>query len=174
MESGGPANFHVRSFRTEDAGACAVLYREGLIGGQIADNDTGLDIDDIARAYLSSPTSHFWVAETQGERPEVVGMIGVQQHEDGIGEIRRLRVRGDHRRRGIGKALVETALDFCRERGFLKVTLDTYMEREPAIGLFEKFQFRHTRTRSIGGKDIMHFYLDLYHRPGKEAGGSGI
>ena len=36
-------------------------------------------------------------------------MIGVQHHEEGSGEIRRLRVAEGFRRRGIGSALVEAA-----------------------------------------------------------------
>jgi ribosomal protein S18 acetylase RimI-like enzyme len=156
----------IRDFRKDDLPVCTRLYREGLIGGKIAENDTGLDIDDIESAYMSNPGSHFWVAETQAEPREVVGMIGVQQHEHGVGEIRRLRVRHDLRRRGIGSALVETALKFCQERGYLKIALDTFMEREPAIKLFEKFHFRHSRTRSVADKEVMHFYLDLYQTDG--------
>jgi ribosomal protein S18 acetylase RimI-like enzyme len=163
MSDSGPFAFTIRSFRPEDAQAALQLYREGLLGGKIADNDTGLDMDDITGAYLAARGSHFWVVETNDTK-EVVGMIGVQHHEDNCGEIRRLRVRSDQRRKGIGSALVETALKFCKEQGYLKITLDTYMEREPAIKLFEKFHFRHSRTRSISGKEIMHFYLDLYQR----------
>ena len=37
----------VRSFRKGDLPECSRLYREGLIGGKLAENDTGLDIDDI-------------------------------------------------------------------------------------------------------------------------------
>jgi ribosomal protein S18 acetylase RimI-like enzyme len=110
------------------------------------------------------------VAETQsvgnGGGTHIIGMVGVQQHEDGVGEIRRLRVHHDYRRRGVGSALVEQALKFCRDRGYLKIALDTFMEREPAIRLFEKFHFRHSRTRSVMGKEVMHFYLDLYQRDG--------
>lgn len=163
MDAPGPApNFRVRSFCREDLGACSQLYREGLLGGKIAENDTGLDIDDIDLAYMNCPGSHFWVAEAEGG--EIIGMIGVQHHEESVGEIRRLRVRQDLRRRGIGSALMETALRFCHERGYLKIALDTYMEREPAVKLFEKFHFRHSRTRCIADKEIMHFYLDLYQR----------
>jgi hypothetical protein len=36
------------------------------------------------------------------------------------------------------------------------------MEREPAIKLFEKFRFRHSRTRNVAGRDLLYFYLDLY------------
>src|SRR5215211_6640144 len=130
----------IREARPEDYAACRKLYLEGLIGNsKIAENDTGLDIDDIAAAYMSSPDNHFWVA--LNKEGEVVGMIGVQQCEHGVGEIRRLRVRQDSRRRGVGSALMEQAVKFCRERQFLKITLDTFMEREPAVKLFEKFFF---------------------------------
>jgi ribosomal protein S18 acetylase RimI-like enzyme len=167
MDSVAPISqipWHIRSFRREDLPACTQLYREGLLGGRIAENDTGFDIDDIEQAYMSKPGSHFWVAQLLDDARAIVGMIGVQQHEDSVGEIRRLRVSVDQRRRGIGSALIETALKFCQEQGYLKIKLDTFVEREPAIKLFEKFHFRHSRTRSLYDKEIMHFYLDLYQR----------
>jgi ribosomal-protein-alanine N-acetyltransferase len=156
-----PIAFTVRSFAPRDAGACRRLYEEGqLDGGRIAENDTGADIDNIERAYMSAPGCHFWVAES--DHGEIVGMIGVQQHTREEGEIRRLRVRIDHRRRGIGSALLERAIQFCKEQQHLKIKLDTFMEREPAMKLFEKFGFKHSRTRDLGGKSLMYFYLDLY------------
>ena len=177
MDPAGEPSFIIRSFRRDDLPAAAQLYREGLLGGKIAENDTGLDMDDIESAYMSNPGSHFWVAETaaetDGRAGEIVGMIGVQHHEDNVGEIRRLRVRQDCRRRGIGSGLIETALKFCRDRGYLKIALDTFVEREPAIKLFEKFHFRHSRTRSVAGKDVLHFYLDLYQRDSRGAEHAG-
>lgn len=156
----------VRSFRPEDLDRCRTLYVEGLLGGKLAENDTGLDIDDIESAYMRTPGNHFWVAEIPDG--EVVGMIGVQRHESDAGEIRRLRVSQSHRRRGIGSMLVETAIRFCAERGYLKVVFDTFMEREPALKLFEKFRFRHGRSRTVNGKELLYFYLDLYTGPEKK------
>jgi ribosomal protein S18 acetylase RimI-like enzyme len=153
-------DFAIRSFRPGDLPACRQLYLEGLVGGKLAENDTALDLDDIESTYLNTPGNHFWVAENAAG--EVVGMIGVQHHDQDEGEIRRLRVRQDQRRRGIGSALVETALKFCQDHQYLKITLDTFMEREPAIKLFEKFRFRHSRTRNVAGRDLLYFYLDLY------------
>jgi ribosomal protein S18 acetylase RimI-like enzyme len=150
----------IRSFRPEDQGACQSLYVDGLLSGRIADNDTGYDIDHIDQVYMKSPGSNFWVAESAPG--EIVGTIGVQHLDDGVGEIRRLRVRTDFRRRGIGTSLLETALRFCQERGYLKVTLDTFVERAPAISLFERFRFRLSRTRNVGEKELVYFYLDLY------------
>ena len=154
--------FTIRDFRPDDLPACRRLYVEGLIAGKLAENDTGFDIDDIEWAYMKPPGNHFWVAQTASDPPEVVGMIGVQAHEAECGEIRRLRVRSDHRRKGIGSALVEAALRFCQEKGYLKIELDTFVDREAAIRLFEKFRFRHSRSRKVGDKELMYFYRDLY------------
>jgi len=152
--------FNIRSYESRDADACRVLYREGLLGGQLAENDTGLDIDDISAAYMK-PGNHFWVAESSGG--QVVGMIGVQHHDENIGEIRRLRVATGFRRKGIASKLLDTAIHFCQQQQYLKVMLDTFTEREPAVKLFEKVGFRHSRTKTVGEKDLMYFYLDLYH-----------
>ena len=166
MPSAGPdIPVTVRTYEPRDADACRRLYVEGLLGGKLADNDTGLDIDDIPAAYLHEHNSHFWVAELDGE---VVGMVGVQ-HYDGVGEIRRLRVRNDIQRRGIGSKLVEVAVQFCQEHGYLKVELDTYVDRDPAVKLFEKFRFRHSRTKNVAGKDKL-FFLSRPVRHGEAVG----
>jgi ribosomal protein S18 acetylase RimI-like enzyme len=160
-DASSETSVRIRSFRAEDLPACRQLYVEGLLGGKLAENDSGLDIDDIDQAYMRTEGNHFWVAEADGSN-EVVGMIGVQHFSEGDAEIRRLRVRSDMRRRGIGSRLVEQALLFCQQCGYLKIALDTFMEREPAVKLFEKFHFRHNRTRNVSGKELMYFYLDLY------------
>lgn len=155
----GDMPVHIRSFEKADAPACQLLYRDGLIGGKIADNDTGLDIDDINTAYMRKG-AHFWVAQRHDR--QVVGMVGVQNYEPGTAEIRRLRVCKTCQRRGIGTKLLETALKFCTDNGYIKVTLDTFIEREPAIRLFEKFRFKHSRSRALGERQLLYFYLDLY------------
>src|SRR5580658_2653839 len=113
-----PPPINIRSFTPRDLPTCQKLYLEGLIGGKIAENDTALDLDDISTVYMK-PGNHFWVAEN--EKQQVVGMVGVQHHEASTAAIRRLRVASDHRRRGIGSALVETALRFCQENQYIKI-----------------------------------------------------
>src|SRR6476660_4704577 len=169
----GPLPAKIRSFTPADQLACNRLYHEGLISGVLSDNDTGVDLDDIHRAYMR-PGSHFWIAEAPGG--DIAGMIGLQHHEENTAEVRRLRVASDYRRKGIGSALVEAALRYCEDHNYLKVTLDTFMDREPAIKLFEKFRFRHFRTRNVAGKELMYFLLDLYageHRQQHHQSGGG-
>jgi ribosomal protein S18 acetylase RimI-like enzyme len=139
------------------------LFRESILEGLVGDNDTGADIDNLEAGYFSDDgASGFWVAEHLGT---VIGMIGVQNTADNAAEVRRLRVRSTHRRRGVGALLMEKALAFCREHGYLKVVLDVRIERGPAIALFEKFGFSHTRTRDIDGRKLLDFYIDLYRDP---------
>jgi ribosomal protein S18 acetylase RimI-like enzyme len=157
--------FRIRPYQPGDYAACQQLFAGGRIDGRVADDDTGADIDQIEKAYLKAG-GQFWVAELTDPQHvgQVVGMIGVQQREQGSAEVRRLRVDVPFRRRGIGAALMDQALRYCQETGHLRIILDTYHEREPAIRLFEKFHFRHARTRRVGEKDLLYFYLDLYGR----------
>lgn len=91
MLSDGEIPAAIREFEPRDQAACRALYIDGLMGGSIADNDTGYDIDHINDVYMRCPGSRFWVAESASG--QIIGMIGVQHHDDGNGQIRRLRVK---------------------------------------------------------------------------------
>ena len=145
--------------------ACQKLYEEARIGGQIPPNDSGLDIDDIHEAYIATEGNNFFVAEAEGK--SVIGMIGVL-HSDGMGEIRRLRVRGDVRGHGIGMSLLRQAVQHCVDRNYLKVALDTYIEKPEAIKLFAEHHYRVDRAQAYAGKEMIYFYLDLYTSDAKE------
>jgi putative acetyltransferase len=57
----------------------------------------------------------FWVAED--ERGQVCGCIAIDYPADRAGELHRLYVRPDLRRRGLGERLIRLAEDHARERG---------------------------------------------------------
>ncbi len=153
----------VRSFESRDQQVVSHLYDRGLLAGQIAPNDSGADIDNMREAYFDNERHHFWVAELDGK---VVAMIGVASDETHTAEIRRLRVDPAYQQTAIASTLLETAITHCKHHGYLKVRLDTRFERDAAVGLFDQVGFQHTRTKSMHGKDLLEFYLDLY-RPDK-------
>lgn len=161
-----PTGVSVRTYRDADQTQVSRLYTDGLLAGQLAPNDTGADIENIQEAYFDSPGNHFWVADLNGE---ILGMIGVARDEASVAEIRRLRVRKEWQQSAIGARLVETALAHCKHHGYLKVVLDTRFERGAVQDLFEKFGFHHTRTKSLHGKELLEFYLDLYRPLKKDA-----
>lgn len=153
----------MRSYRAEDQEAVSRLYTDGLLAGQIASNDTGADIENIHEAYFTDPRSHFWVAQVNGR---VLGMIGVAM-DDNVAEIRRLRVEKEWQHTNIGAKLLETALRHCKHHASLKIVFDTRFEHTAAVELFDRLGFQHTRTKTLHGKELLEFYLDLYrqHKP---------
>jgi ribosomal protein S18 acetylase RimI-like enzyme len=161
-----PGELTIRTYQPSDHGAVRRLFVEGRLVGAISPNDTGADMDNIESEYLGRDGAHFWVAQSGDE---IVGMVGVAEDEPDIAQIRRLRVKPECQgQTGVAAKLMETAISFCRHHGYLKVVLDTAFETRPAIETFDRFAFHHDRTRSIGGKEVLEFYLDLYHQPKKE------
>lgn len=145
------------------------LYEGGLLAGQNDAEDPAADVRDIRRSYLAEDgCSALWVVEspaTESEHPRIVGMIGVRGMGEHLAEIKRLRVDPAHRGNGLGSRLLETALAFCHDKGYLKVRLDTRMERDRAIALFKRHGFVLNRTKEVAGKEHLEFYLDLYRDP---------
>lgn len=153
----------IRPAADGDLPTLRMLFTHGRLEGQVPDNDIGADIDNLREAYFGDEgMSGFWVAEYDAS---VIGMVGVQRGAENVAEIRRLRVHPNYRRMGVGTKLMEQAISFCREKAYLKVILDTRIEREPAIRLFEKFGFALSRTREIHGRKLHDFYIDLYREP---------
>lgn len=155
----------IRTFESRDQQAVSRLYDKGLLTGQIAPNDSGADIDNMKEAYFDNERHHFWVAEVEGN---VVAMIGVASDEKHTAEVRRLRVESDFQQTVIASKLLETAISHCKHHGYLKVRLDTRFERDTAVDMFDHVGFQHTRTKSMHGKDLLEFYLDLYRQDKNE------
>ena len=168
MSVGDPGSYDrsqvvMRLANNADQPVLRELFDRGVVEGHVPNNDTGADIDNLTDGYFADAGgSAFWVADCHGV---VIGMVGVQQTGEHSAEIRRLRVRDGFRRQGVGTRLMEQSLTFCREHGYLKITLDVRIERAPAISMFEKFGFLLSRSRELDGRNTLDFYLDLYREP---------
>lgn len=58
-----------------------------------------------------------------------------------------LMVAADHRRRGIGRSLMEQAVEWARESQIEKLELHVFPHNEPAIRLYEQFGFEREGLR---------------------------
>ena len=87
----------------------------------------------------------------------VVGLTTVQarytlNHEAPIAQITLLVVDESVRSRGVGRALVEAAERWARERGSKRIVVTTALARDGAHAFYEKVEFAHTGRRY--GKDL--------------------
>jgi dTDP-4-amino-4,6-dideoxy-D-galactose acyltransferase len=67
-----------------------------------------------------------------------VGYITCHTDDDGRGRIGLCAVAGDHQRRGIGRALVEAALEWCVSAGLETVTVATQQRNHRAVRAYER------------------------------------
>jgi putative acetyltransferase len=82
-----------------------------------------------------------WMAEADGK---IVGSAGLMKEEDGVYELVKMAVTEGYRGKGIARLLIERCLYKAREIGAKKVTLFSNHQLETAIGLYEKYGFKHT------------------------------
>lgn len=91
---------------------------------------------------LVAPNGGF-AATVDGAVAGYIGYLGVL---DEI-EITNVATLPDFRRRGAGRALVTALLDYAREGGFRRVTLEVRISNAPAIALYESLGFTPCGTR---------------------------
>jgi GNAT superfamily N-acetyltransferase len=103
------------------------------------------DLFDLERHY-DARGGAFWVARLDGE---VVGSVGVERLPDGRAELHRLYLDASLRGRGVGRALVEAVLGWCRAAGIAQLTLwsDTRFDR--AHRLYQGMGFTKTGERDL-------------------------
>ena len=142
----------IRRATPSDASALAKLGRavssepEGWL---ITDHDWRNVGDERRYLRASRRSSHAAVFVAENEHG-IVGRLSVARdshpaspHVADLG----LMVAVGHRRRGIGRALLERAVEWAREVGVEKLELHVFPHNEPAIRLYEQFGFEREGLR---------------------------
>jgi RimJ/RimL family protein N-acetyltransferase len=122
------------------------------------------------RRYLKAVQRHadaaVYVVEDDGR---IAGRLSLSrdphpssQHVADLG----LMVAADHRRRGIGRTLLEEAVRWAQESGVRKLELHVFPWNEPALKLYEGFGFEREGLRRghyARGGDYVDAILMAYH-----------
>ena len=126
------------------------------------------------RAVRRFPHAAVFVAETPGG---IAGRLSIARDDhpasDHVADLG-LMVASGHRRRGIGRALLETAVDWARDAGVRKLELHVFPHNEPAIALYESFGFRREGYRQAHyrrGTRYVDAILMAYDVEGRDPGG---
>jgi RimJ/RimL family protein N-acetyltransferase len=141
------AGVRIRPAEAADAPALVALGRavgEEPGGWLITTSDWRSSTEE--RRYLKALRRYghaaVYVAET--EEGEIVGRLSLARdqhpasaHVADLG----LMVAEPYRRRGIGRALLEQAVRWARERGIAKLELHVFPHNDAAIALYESFGF---------------------------------
>jgi ribosomal protein S18 acetylase RimI-like enzyme len=144
-----------------------VVYLHGLLFAEehgFGDTFEAQVAASLAEFYLSfkPDKERLWVAEKNGQ---IVGSVGVVESSQSQARLRWLLVDPANRGLGLGKALLEEAIDFCKQCGYRSVFLETFSELTAAGRLYELAGFKITeeKTKSLFGKTVteQQYVLDL-------------
>jgi GNAT superfamily N-acetyltransferase len=110
-------------------------------------------LDTSFEPYVAKPlvdcvldgTGRVWIA---GDADRVVGSIAMVDAGEGVGQLRWFLLVPEVRGSGLGRRLLDAALDYGRERGFARVFLWTFADLEGARRLYERAGFRLSETKT--------------------------
>lgn len=132
-------------------------YQRDGIGAFFADYALSEFTAQRTRARITDPNEFLAVSEA---RSGLIGYVGVATDRmpplPGMAgpEITTLYVQPRHHGKGIGKALLETALQHCKTLGSESVWLTTNSENTPAIEFYLSQGFAHIGTADFRIQDL--------------------
>jgi RimJ/RimL family protein N-acetyltransferase len=161
----------IRAARPEDAATLVALA--SAVGREpeawLLNTDGWRSANDerrYLRALKRHPDAAVYVADDAGA---IVGRLSIardphtaSRHVADLG----IMVAAGHRRRGIGKALLEQAVAWARDAGVRKLELHVFPWNEPAIRLYEQFGFEREGLRRAHyrrGGDYVDAILMAFH-----------
>jgi len=119
---------------TADAEALVLELEDHLAGRYPAESRHGYSVARLIEQQVA-----FYVARVDG-RP--AGCGGVQLVGAEYGEVKRMWVRAEFRRLGLGRTILQTLADHTRSGGLDVLRLETGVDQAEAIALYEQFGFR--------------------------------
>ncbi|MHB8378702.1 MAG: GNAT family N-acetyltransferase [Acidimicrobiales bacterium] len=118
-----------------------------------SDEGSHLQVDELV-----PPHGFFLVARFDGHPVGGVGLRSIGAPELLLGEIKRLWVRPDQRRHGVGARLMSEAEDRARALGFLQLYLETGYAQPEAVDLYERSKWTKVSEYPAGAYSYPHAY----------------
>ena len=72
---------------------------------------------------------------------EAIGCVGVRRNEAQIAELKRMYILETYQGKGLGRQLLERAIEEARQLGYTSIRLDTFPTMKGANYLYESFGF---------------------------------
>lgn len=151
----------IEQIKQEDNAAIARLIREVLT--EFGANKPGTVFTDPTTDSLfelfQTNKSHYYIAKEDGIIAGGCGIYPTEGLPDGCVELVKLYVAKSHRSIGLGKQLMEKAIETAILEGYTEVYLETLPELHVAVGLYEHLGFQYL-DHPYGNSG--HFACDLW------------
>lgn len=149
----------LRRYAPSDHETVRALHVNGLaqFGADAGLGPWDADIDRIPEVYLDNH-GEFLVGEIGGAVVAIGGLRRVDQH---VAEIKRMRVRLDYQRQGLGGELLRALERRAQELGYRTLRLDTTVQQIPAQKLYERNGYLRVGSAVLGGYQCILYSKEL-------------
>jgi GNAT superfamily N-acetyltransferase len=110
-----------------------------LLDSDLLERYPGMPIHGIDPAEFRGSGGAFLIGRIDGV---AVACGALRPMPDGVGELKRMFVRKDHRGRGYARAILVAIEEIARHRGYQTVRLETGIHQPEAIALYESAGYR--------------------------------
>ena len=108
-------------------------------------------VEPIDREVLADPETHLlagggcvlFAILGEDDQARAVGTVALRHEGEGVFELTKMAVEEGHRGEGIGRALMQAALEAFAFRGGRELFLESSRKLAPALALYESVGFRH-------------------------------
>jgi GNAT superfamily N-acetyltransferase len=117
-----------------------VYYHAHWNFGLFFEAKIAVELSEFLKRYEESRDG-FWTASVNGRVQGSIAVDGMHADREGA-HLRWFIISDSLRAKGVGNRLIETAISFCRRKGFGKIYLWTFEGLDAARHLYEKAGFR--------------------------------
>ncbi len=125
---------------------------------------TDVDLNDVEASYAISGGAFQLLLDPSGR---LVGTVAVARLDEKRCELRKMYLSKSCRGKGLGKWLLESALQRARRLGFRRIELETASSLSAARQLYESFGFRPFTPDHMSERCDRAYYLDIGDHGGK-------
>lgn len=139
------SDISIRTFRPGDVGFVAQLhgtmYENTYQFGRMFEYYV---MKGLTEFMIDTNGGELWIAEVDGKP---VGSIAITKSNNNVAQLRWFILDENYHGMGIGKKLMDTAIEFCKKQGYIHVFLWTVGILETARYLYQKYNFRVTEEK---------------------------
>lgn len=124
-----------------DYAAAKILFKEYAVSININLDFQHFDEELTGLKLMYARPHGGIILAKEDENEEIVGCVAIRKISDTEGELKRMYVKPGYQNKGIGKKLLEEALQLAKDCNYTLVKLDTLNYMFPAIQLYKQVGF---------------------------------